>query len=109
MLAVDGTKEELPRTRDHEGVFGIADNGVFPQAFITAIVEVQAGLLWDWRIGKARASEKHHLLEMAPNLPHDALLLADACYVGYPIWSQLVQLNKSFLIRIGGNIKFITE
>ncbi len=69
LLAVDGSKEDLPRTRDHERAFGIAHNGFTPQAFITAIAEVHTGLLWDWRLGHARASERHHLLEMIPDLP----------------------------------------
>jgi len=109
LLAVDGSKEELPRTRDHERVFGIADNGIFPQAFLTCIVEVQTGLPWDWRIDKARAGEKIHLLEMAPDLPEDTLLLADGAYVGLPIWSLLHRLNKSFLIRVGGNVRLLTK
>ena len=78
LLAADGSKDDLPRTRDHEKFFGIADNGAWPQAFVTAIVEVRTGLPWDWRIGVARSSERVHLREMAPALPDDALLLATA-------------------------------
>jgi hypothetical protein len=109
LLAVDGSKEDLPRTRDHEKVFGIADNGIVPQAFITAIVEVHTGLLWDWRLDRARASEKQHLLEMTPELPDDALLLADANYVGLPIWEKLNAQGKHFLIRVGGNVHLLTD
>ncbi len=109
LLAVDGSKEELPRTRDHERSFGIADNGMFPQAFITAIVEVHTGLLWDWRIDRARASEKKHLMEMTPELPDDALLLADGAFVGLPIWEKLCAQGKHFLIRVGGNVRLITH
>jgi hypothetical protein len=107
LLAVDGSKEELPRTRDHERMFGIADNGAFPQAFVTAIVEVTTGLLWDWRIGRSNASEKHHLREMIERLPQNALLLADGNFVGYPLWSALQEASRSFLIRVGGNIGLI--
>ena len=109
LLAVDGSKEELPRTRDHERVFGTADNGMVPQAFITAIVEVHTGLLWDWRIGRARASEKKHLMEMTPELPDDALLLADGAFIGLPIWEKLCAQGKHFLIRVGGNVRLITH
>jgi hypothetical protein len=109
LLAVDGSKEALPRTRDHENVFGIADNGVYPQAFITTVVEVHTGLPWDWRIGEARASEKKHLMEMTADLPNDALLLADAGFVGIPIWEKLCAKGQSFLIRVGGNVRLITE
>lgn len=109
LLAVDGSKEELPRTRDHENVFGIADNGVYPQAFITAVVEVYTGLLWDWRIGEARASEKKHLGEMIDDLPNNALLLADGAFIGLPIWEKLGTHGKSFLIRVGGNVRLLTD
>jgi hypothetical protein len=109
LLAVDGSKEDLPRTRDHETVFGIADNGIYPQAFITAIVEVHTGLLWDWRIDGARASEKHHLLDMIPDLPNDALLLADAGFVGLPIWEKLNAHGTPFMIRVGGNVHLLTN
>lgn len=109
LMAVDGSKEELPRTKDHEKIFGMADNGAFPQAFITVIVEVHTGLLWDWRIGPARASEKLHLMEMSSDLPQDALLLADGAFIGLPIWSQLNTQGKHFLIRVGGNVRLITH
>jgi len=109
LLAVDGSKEDLPRTRDHENVFGIADNGIFPQAFVTAVVEVQTGLLWDWRMGEARASEKKHLMEMIADLPGDALLLADAGFVGLPIWERLCAKVQPFLIRVGGNVRLLTD
>lgn len=108
LLAVDGSKEELPRTADHEKVFGIADNGHVPQALITAVVEVHTGLLWDWRIGEARAAEKKHLMEMIPDLPGDALLLADANFVGLPIWAKLCAKGQHFLIRVGGNVRLLT-
>ena len=109
LLAVDGSKEELPRTRDHERVFGIADNGIFPQAFVTAVVEVHTGLLWDWRIDRARASEKKHLMAMTDDLPQDALLLGDGAFVGLPIWSKLNAHGQPFLIRVGGNVRLITD
>ncbi len=109
LLAVDGSKEELPRTRDHERVFGIADNGIFPQAFVTAVVEVHTGLLWDWRIDRARASEKKHLMAMIGELPQDALLLGDGGFVGLPIWSKLNAHGQPFLIRVGGNVRLITD
>ena len=109
LLAVDGSKEELPRTRNHERSFGVADNGMFPQAFITAIVEVHTGLLWDWRIDRACASEKKHLMEMTPELPDDALLLADGAFVGLPIWEKLCAQGKHFLIRVGGNVRLLTN
>jgi hypothetical protein len=109
LLAVDGTKEELPRTREQEAFFGIADNGKHPQALVTAVVEVHTGLLWDWRIDRGDGSEKGHLEQMTPALPAHTLLLADGNFVGYAIWSGLIQSGKSFLIRVGGNVDLLTH
>jgi len=109
LLAVDGSKEDVPRTVDHEKAFGIADNGAYPQALLTAIVEVHTGLIWDWRMDRGRASERDHLLQMAPDLPAEALLLGDGYFVGFPIWSELDRLGKPFLIRAGGNVHLITR
>lgn len=109
LFAVDGTKEDLPRTKDQEKVFGVADNGAFPQALMTTIIEVSAGLLWDWRIDRGRGSEKGHLVQMASDLPANALLLGDGNFVGFPIWSQLHDDGKHFLIRVGGNVRLITR
>ena len=109
LFGVDGSKDELPRTRDHERTFGVADNGVFPQAFITAVVELDTGLAWDWRIGRADASERQHLAEMIPDLPTEALMLADGAFVGYPTWSKLNAAGRSFLIRVGGNVHLIEK
>lgn len=109
LLAVDGSKESLPRTRDQETTFGIADNGIFPQALMTIIVEVTTGLLWDWRIDRGRGSEKGHLVEMAGGLPKNALLLGDGNFVGFAVWSQLAGAGKRFLIRVGGNVRLLTH
>jgi hypothetical protein len=109
LFAVDGSKVDLPRTKDQEKVFGIADNGAVPQALMTSIIELRTGLLWDWRIDRGRGSEKDHLVQMAPDLPAQALLLADGNFVGFPIWSKLHDEGKHFLIRIGGNVRLITR
>lgn len=109
LMGVDGSKEELPRTKDHENVFGLADNGAIPQALITTIVEVHTGLPWDWRIDHSRASEKDHLIQMAPDLAQNTLLLGDGNFVGFPVWSKLDRAGKEFLIRVGGNVHLIKQ
>ena len=108
VLAVDGSKVELPRTRAHRRVFGIADNGVFPQAFVTAIVHAATGLVWDWRIGPGRSSERAHLARMIPDLPAGALLLMDGYYVGYELWTALIENGTHWMMRVGANVRLIS-
>lgn len=109
LLAVDGSKADLPRTLSHEEHFGIADNGKCPQAFITAIVEVHTKLLWDWRVDRGNASEKDHLVEMTAELPTHSLLLADGNFVGYRVWRALAHKGRDFLIRVGGNVSLLQK
>ncbi len=107
LLAVDGSKEDLPRTQALEKRFGIADNGHTPQALMTSIVEVSTGLPWDWRMDRGRGSERDCLLKMVPDLPESSLLLADAYYMGYPLWSALTKAGRHFLIRVGGHARLL--
>jgi hypothetical protein len=109
LLAVDGSKVDLPRTISHEKDFGIADNGKCPQAFVTAIVEVRTGLLWDWRVDRGDASERAHLVDMVNELPGQSLLLADGNFVGYPIWQAIAHQRRDFLIRVGGNVHLLRK
>lgn len=109
VLAVDGSKIELPRTRANRRGFGIADNGAGPQAFVTAVVHVLTGLVLDWRIGPARSSERGHLASMIKHLPPRTLLLMDACYVGYDLWTALIKHQTHWLMRVGGNVRLIQD
>ena len=109
LLAVDGSKADLPRTLSLEEHFGIADNGKCPQAFITAIVEVHTKLLWDWRVDRGNASEKEHLVEMSAELPAESLLLADGNFVGYRVWQACAEKGRDFLIRVGGNVSLLEK
>lgn len=109
LLAADGSKQELARTRDLEEHFGIADNGKCPQALTTAIVEVFTGLLWDWRVDEGRGSEKGHLMQMIGALPENSLLLADGNFVGHGLWSEFEKFGRQFLIRVGGNVSLIRD
>jgi hypothetical protein len=109
LLAVDGSKLDLPRTVSHEETFGIADNGQCPQAFVTAFVEVHTQLLWDWRVDQAGAGEKQQLVEMAATLPAQSLLLAYGNFVGYRLWQAVAQRGRDFLIRVGGNVQLLRK
>lgn len=109
LLAVDGSKIQLPATVSCETHFGIADNGQVPHALVSCIVEVFTGLLWDWVIDRGDGDEKSHLRQMAGTLPTDALLLADANFVGHHLWSTLMNAGCSFLIRVGGNVRLLGD
>src|SRR5439155_757713 len=74
-------------------------DGSSPQVWVTALVHLSTGLLWAWRLGRGRASERNHLVHLLPTLPRSALLVADAGYVGYTLMQTLLRRQILFLIR----------
>jgi hypothetical protein len=53
-----------------------------PQLWLTLLWHVGSGLPWAWRTGPSGASERDHLLALVPELPAQALIVADAGFVG---------------------------
>jgi hypothetical protein len=108
VMGADGSKFNLPRTQDLLAAFGSAGKrGSSPQAYLTTILHLTTGLPWDARIGRGKASERRHLLRMLCCLPANVLLVADAGFVGYPLWSLLQQRGLHFLIRVGANVRLL--
>jgi hypothetical protein len=83
-----------------------ADN---PQMWITTLWHCGTGLPWDWRSGRSDSSERAHLLKMIPDLPADALVTADAGFVGYEYWTALLGTGHPFVIRVGSNVKLLKK
>jgi hypothetical protein len=71
-----------------------------PQLWVTAIVHLGLGVLWSWRLGTGNASERAHLRLLSATLPGNALLVADAGYVGYHLLAALKTAGLSFLVRL---------
>jgi hypothetical protein len=101
----DGTRLECPRTQQLEddlGQSGKRDSA--PMLWITALVSLRTGVLWAWRLGTAKASERQHLLDLLEDLPQAALatvlLVCDAGYVSYELLRTLLDQECSFLIRL---------
>lgn len=80
-----------------------------PQMWLTTLWNAGTGLPWDWRIGPSDSSERAHLQEMVEALPPDALLTADAGFVGYDFWYGLWQSDRPFVIRVGANVRLLKK
>jgi len=108
LLAVDGSRINCPRTKSNERAFGCAGRKkTGPQQFLTTVFHVTTGLIWDWRRGSGKASERGHLREMLPALPAHTLLLADAGFTGYDLLKSLLSGGQDFLIRVGANVTLL--
>ena len=110
VLAADGSRFDAPRTpanakrlrragRTHTG----------PQWWVTWLVHLPSLLVWDWRQGPGDSSERRHLADMIADLPPDALLVADAGYVGFDLMKRLAEAGVDFLIRCGSNVHLLVE
>jgi hypothetical protein len=100
VLAVDGSRVEAPRTRSNERGLGRAGRvQTGPQWWVTWLIHLPSGLIWDWRQGAGASSERSHLRQMLPELPPNPLLVADAGFGGFELWRELLHSGVDFLIR----------
>jgi hypothetical protein len=126
MFGVDGTHAALPRTVSHEQAYsptrggrrrqrgapktrGGAKRAHKAQLWITTLWHVGSGLPWDWRIGPSDSSERAHWLEMLPNLPPEALIAADAGFVGYEYVRAVIDSGRSLLLRVGRHVRLLKK
>jgi Transposase DDE domain len=109
-VGCDGSRVECPRTAELERRLGRANKDrAAPSLWVTALVLLRWGVPWAWRIGKGTASERSHLLQMLDVLPPQALLVADAGYLGFDLAKQLMHKQISFLIRMSSNVTLYTQ
>ena len=91
-----------------------ANAAAAPMLWITALVSLRTGVLWSWRLGTAKASERQHLLDLLEDLPQAAapasiLLVCDAGYVSYELLRTLLSQECSFLIRLSSQAQLYSE
>lgn len=110
LIGVDGSRFECPMTLANENAFGTAGKDkTGPQQFITTAFHAGTGLVWDWRRGEARASERAHLQSMLDTFPQGAMVLADAGFTGYELMRQIIGGGRRFLIRVGANVTLLRK
>jgi Transposase DDE domain len=128
VFAVDGSRADLPRTKSHEQAYGrhskknkkqrnnkrgnkhksgYVKQGGGPQLWLTTLWHMGTGLPWNWRIGPADSSERGHWLEMLCSLPLNALIVADAGFVGYNYTKAVIDSGRDLLLRVGSNVQLI--
>jgi hypothetical protein len=109
-FAADGSRVEAPLTVANENGLGCAGREKSgPQVFMTTLWHMGLGLPWDFRVGPGTDSERRHLEQMLGDLPRNSLIVADAGFVGYELCQRVLDARHSFLLRVGGNIRLLTD
>jgi hypothetical protein len=109
-FGADGSKIECAKTAANEREFGCAGKGKStPQQFITTLLHLPSGVVWEFRCGPARSSERAHLRDMLDTLPADALLIADAGFTGYELLKAITGGGRHLLIRVGSNVRLLKK
>ena len=109
-FAADGSRVECPRTEANEKALGCGGRkGSGPQFWLTTLWHMGTGLPWAWKIGRSTDAERAHVREMLSLLPANALLVADAGFTGYELLKEILVGGRSFLIRVGSNVRLLRE
>jgi hypothetical protein len=110
IMACDGSRLECPRSKALEKALkpsGKTDSA--PMLMIAALVLLPAGLLWAWQVGPGNSSEHDLLRLLLPTLPGQTLLVADAFYQGYDLYTAILEAKMSFLVRASSRSQLYTE
>jgi hypothetical protein len=137
-IAFDGSRGTAPRTERNEKAFcapryGQSNSAKYrrrkikgmrrrnndknkphpqePQVWITLLWHMGLRLPWMWQLGPTTSSEREHVTEMVRTrkFAKNTLFCGDAGFVGYPLWSEILQSGGQFLVRVGGNVSLLRE
>ncbi len=108
VIGVDGSRINCPRTAANKDALGCAGRDkTGPQLLLTTLFHIATGVVWSWRRGDSKDSERAQLRDMFDELPHRTLLLADAGFTGYDLMQKLKKRGHSFVIRVGSNVTLL--
>jgi hypothetical protein len=82
-----------------------------PQVWITLMWHMGLRLPWMWRLGASNSSERAHVMELLDegDFPENTLFCGDAGFVGYPLWSRMLDRGHHFLVRVGANVSLLQD
>ena len=118
-FAVDGSKVAAPWTKANEEKLGKKgrkpkgkkcqrkETDLRPQLSLTLLWHVPLGLPWAWKHGGLAEGERTQFRDLLSVLPKNALIIADAGFVGYDLWNTIKDGGRHFLIRVGANVELL--
>jgi IS4 transposase len=136
VFAADGSRIDVPRTRQNEQRYSpksaLSRQGQrrrarrrrskrrraeqarqrkanIPRIWLTMLWHVGTGLPWNWRTGPSDSSERAHLQAMLSSLPRNSLITADAGFVGYDLWKTIQDAGAQLLVRVGSHVRLLKK
>ncbi|WP_158261258.1 MULTISPECIES: transposase, partial [Pirellulaceae] len=79
------------------------------QLLATVCWHIGSGMPACWKLASSHGSERQSAIDLLDQLPSKARLVADAEYVGRPLWSAIIESKRSFVIRVGSNIRLLRK
>jgi hypothetical protein len=136
-IAFDGSRSATPRTRSNQTAYHPTNYGKGPtakyrkkkiqgrywrnkkskpqppqpQVWITLLWHMGLRLPWAWRLGPSNTSERDDVLTMLSeeDFPNKTIFCGDAGFIGYPLWSKILEEGHDFLVRVGANVHLLVE
>ena len=103
LVAIDGTKKNLPYSDELAQEFGVPHGAHYPQllscALFDVLLKIPLNLMW----GAHDVSERTMALELIKDLGPGDLLLLDRGYPGFELFEKLLSQGANFLVRLPDN------
>jgi len=103
LVAIDGTKKNLPQSKELAQEFGVPHGAHYPQllscALFDVLLKIPLNLMW----GAHDVSERTMALELIKDLGPGDLLLLDRGYPGFELFEKLLSQGADFLVRLPDN------
>lgn len=107
LVALDGTKLDIPDTPENERFFGRPGAGrgkaAWPVASLIALIEIGTRITVDAFVGPYRTSEQSAAIRLVRSLTSGMLLLWDRAFVGYELWAEVLKRGSHLLGRLKSN------
>ena len=103
VLAIDGTKKNLPFSKELAEVYGIPYGAHYPQMLSCALYDVLAKTPLNFMWGPYDTSERTMAVELIKDLGPNDLLLLDRGYPGFELFEKMIAQGIDFLVRLPEN------
>ena len=119
-FAVDGSNFTAPRTAANQAAFAASSSDAgyatkaaaakarTVQVMVSVFWHIGSGLPVSWELAPSRGERALALARLA-ELPPNARIVADAEYVGYAFWSAIIDSGRTFVVRVGANVRLLAD